>query len=86
MKKIPGIKNYNVSFIKNKSIKALNEAIKLAGGHAQFVKQLKIYDQLLASWKQAQYGVSPEYVVAIEYLTQGKISRYDLRIDIFQEK
>ncbi len=86
MKKIPGIKNYAASFIKNKSIKALNEAIKLVGGHTQFVKQLQIYDQLLAGWKHNQHGISPEYAVAIERLTQGKVSRYNLRIDIFQEK
>lgn len=86
MKKIPGIRNYTTSYVKNKSIKALNEAIKIVGGHSQFVKKLKIYDQLLAGWKHNQYGVSPEYAVAIERLTQGKVARYDLRIDIFQEK
>ncbi len=83
---IPGIKNYSVSCIKKKSIKALNEAIKIVGGHDQFVKQLKIYDQLLAGWKHNQYGVAPAYVIAIEYLTQGKVNRNELRIDIFQEK
>ena len=86
MKKIPGIKNYAAGDVRANSIKALNEAIKIVGGHAQFVKQLNIYDQLLAGWKQNQYGVTPTYVIAIERLTQGKVSRHDLRIDIFQEK
>ena len=84
--KIPGIRNYTAPYIKHKSIKALNEAIEIVGGHGQFVKKLKIYDQLLAGWKQNQYGVTPTYVIAIERLTEGKVSRHNLRIDIFQEK
>ncbi len=86
MRKIPGIKNYDAAFIKNKSMEALKEAIKLVGGHNKFVRQLNIYDALLGGWKKNKYGVTPEYVVAIEYLTQGKVSRYELRVDIFQEK
>lgn len=82
--KIPGIKNYSAEFIKKKSINALNEAVKIMGGHGTFIHKLNIYDQLLSGWKRNIYGVAPEYVIAIERLTKGKVSRHQLRVDIFQ--
>lgn len=80
---ISGIPNPSTLVIKENSMKALEKAIEICGGHDKFIRKLNIYHQLLAAWKRARYGVDARYVIAIERLTEGKVDRSELRMDIF---
>lgn len=82
---IPRIQNYPPSLIKKTSLTALDKAISFSGGWASFIRKLGIYDQLIMGWKNSHYGVNPRYVIAIERLTAGKVTRFELRMDIFQK-
>lgn len=58
---------------------ALKRAIKEIGNATRLAGQLGISLQAVSQWKQAP----PQHVLAIERATGGKVSRYELRPDIF---
>lgn len=58
---------------------ALQRAIKIVGDQTALAKSLGVSPQAVCQWDQ----VPPRRVLKIEELCQGKITRHDLRPDIY---
>jgi DNA-binding transcriptional regulator YdaS (Cro superfamily) len=60
---------------------ALDEAIKLAGGLTALGKKIGSKPQVVSNWRTR--GIPPERCADIESATGGRITRQQLRPDIF---
>ena len=71
--------------VRQRSVTAFEKAIKITGSQVEMARQLNIAPELVNRWlKHSQYGVSPRYVIPIEIITKGKVSRFDLRCDLYK--
>lgn len=71
--------------VRERSVQAFKKAIDIVGSQAEMARLLEIAPELLNRWlKHSKYGVSPRYVLPIELITKGRISRYDLRCDLYK--
>ena len=71
--------------IRDRSVNAFQHAIKIIGSQVAMARELNIAPELVNRWlKHSKYGVSPRYVIPIEILTKGKVSRCDLRSDLYE--
>lgn len=72
------------SEIRERSVAAFERAIKIVGSQVEMANQLNIAPELVNRWlKHSQYGVSPRSVIPIEVVTKGKVTRFDLRCDLY---
>jgi DNA-binding transcriptional regulator YdaS (Cro superfamily) len=63
---------------------ALQRAIELCGGQTALAKKIGVPQSTLWHWiERARKGVPAEYVIPIETATGGKITRNDLRPDLY---
>lgn len=60
---------------------ALNRAIDLFGTQAEFAEKLQVKPMAISQWKKR--GVPAERCREIERVTEGKVTRAELRPDIF---
>lgn len=64
----------------------LESAIELCGGQTALAKAIGVQQPHVWNWLNRSHGVVPaEHCIKIEEATGGKISRYDLRPDVFGE-
>jgi DNA-binding transcriptional regulator YdaS (Cro superfamily) len=61
---------------------ALDKAIKVAGGVTALASRLGTYQSKVSNWKSRK-GVPAKWCIAIEQATGGKVTRNDLRPDVF---
>lgn len=61
---------------------ALDNACDLVGSQTKLAKLLGIRSPSISEWRRRQ-RVPAERCIAIEQATGGKITRYDLRPDVF---
>jgi DNA-binding transcriptional regulator YdaS (Cro superfamily) len=59
--------------------KALEDAIKFAGGVGALAEELGISQAAVSQWER----VPPLQVIAVEKATKGRVTRYKLRPDIY---
>ena len=62
-------------------MKAIDRAIKKAGGPSALARELGVSPQAVCNWSKR--GVPPERVIDIEAAVDGEVTRYELRSDIF---
>lgn len=62
-------------------MKPLDRAISICGSQAELSKRLGLFPQYVNNWRRR--GVPAERCIAIEEATGGKVTRYDLRPDVF---
>lgn len=62
---------------------AFEKAIEIMGGQTSAAKKIKITQGALSKRISAQKGARPEDCLRIEKATEYKITRYQLRPDIF---
>lgn len=67
----------------SKSLTALNKAIEIAGGQTALAKSIGVVQQNVWSWVHRFGKAPPERCIAIEKATNGRVTRYDLRRDVF---
>jgi DNA-binding transcriptional regulator YdaS (Cro superfamily) len=60
-------------------LKVVEKAAEMAGGAAALARRLGRTRQALYQWKR----VPPQHVLAIERATKGRVSRHDLRPDLY---
>lgn len=65
------------------TIDALKKAIKTIGSQRRLSKNLGISSQRVNHWVNRDKKVPGEFCIAIEKLTKGKVTRFELRPDIF---
>lgn len=59
------------------------KALELAGGKSKFAASRNISKQAITRWSKT--GVPARHVIALEKATNGKITRHELRPDIYPE-
>ncbi len=64
----------------------IQRAISLAGSQSKLAEQLDISQQNVSRLMTRAKRVPAELAVAIEKVTEGKVSRSDLRPDLFDER
>ena len=63
----------------------LHVAVEFAGGQSALARMIGVRQGYI--WKWLQSGrTSPKYCLAIERVTFGKVTRYQLRPDVFGAK
>lgn len=68
---------------------ALEKAVELAGGQAELARKLsdvmdrKILQQHVWNWLNRDSQLPAEYVIPVEKAVDGKVSRHDLRSDLY---
>lgn len=62
---------------------ALKQAINLTGSQVKLAKAVGVRQGTVSKWVSRTRGVPERYVFAVETATGGKITRHELRPDIF---
>lgn len=67
---------------------ALKKAIKIVGSQGKLAERLGITQGAISHWFNKNVGLVPplEYVVEIEKATNGRVTRYELRPDFFNDE
>lgn len=65
------------------SIQALQDAIKHVGGQTELAVRIGKKQGQVGNWIRRDKKVPAEVCLAIEQATEGKVTRYDLRPDVF---
>jgi DNA-binding transcriptional regulator YdaS (Cro superfamily) len=66
------------------AMNAIERAIDIAGGQSALARALGGSVKQAHVWYWKENGeVPPEHCIAIEIATEGKVSRYELRPDVF---
>lgn len=63
---------------------SLEKAIAIIGSKRQFAIKLKVDRQNIYNWLSK--GLPAEWVLPIEKITKGQITRYELRPDIYPKE
>ena len=72
--------------VRTKSRKAMEHAIEIMGTKTKLARALNVSPEVIYSWMNInRYGISPRHALLLEELTQGRVTRYQLRADIYQE-
>lgn len=61
----------------------LQRAINAMGSQAALARALEVPPQQVWNWINRDHRVSAEHVLAIEKATAGKVTRHDLRPDLY---
>ena len=73
--------------LEKRKLSPLQRAIALFGSQQALADDLGVSQSHISFWlTRAKKGVPPEYCGAIERLTQGKVTRKQLRPDIFGDR
>lgn len=64
---------------------ALERAITFAGSQAALAKSLGVKPQYVWNWLNRDGKVPAEQVIPIEVATEGKVTRHELRPDLYPE-
>ena len=59
----------------------LTQVIALVGSHTTLAKTIGVSRQSISAWLRR--GVPARHVIALERATGGKVTRYDLRPDLY---
>jgi DNA-binding transcriptional regulator YdaS (Cro superfamily) len=66
------------------STEALQRAVDVAGGQKALADRIGTTQSMVWYWLfKSKRGVSGEYVIPIERATDGKVSRHELRPDLY---
>jgi len=61
----------------------IKSAIESCGGKAVLARQINVSPQVVWQWADGRRPVPAHHCMAIEEATEGKVTRYDLRPDVF---
>ena len=64
---------------------ALYLAVKLIGNQVEVAKAFGVRQQTVSRWFHSNVGVPAAYVIPLEKMVNGKISRYELRPDLYPD-
>jgi DNA-binding transcriptional regulator YdaS (Cro superfamily) len=65
------------------NLSALEKAVEIAGSQAELARRLGKKQAHIWNWLHRDKQVPAECVLAIESATDGAVTRYDLRPDVF---
>jgi len=61
----------------------IKKAINLLGSQTLLAKEVGVSQPAIHKWLHGSNLVSPRFVLLIEQATEGKVTRYELRPDIY---
>lgn len=64
-------------------LKPLKEAIAIMGGQVKFAKKLGLAQQTISAWVTTFKRAPAKHAISIEKMTKGKVTRHQLRPDIY---
>lgn len=67
-------------------IVSLKKAIKMLGGQSATARVLGVKQQAVWSWINRDQKIPIKYVLIVETLLNKKVSRYELRPDIYPQE
>lgn len=67
------------------SVEALTRAVEIAGGQSALARHLKVSQAAVWHWLNKPIPVPAEHVAGIELATAGKVTRHDLRPDLWPQ-
>ena len=73
-------------YVRAQSVAALERVIEIVGTRTKLGAVLGIAESVVGNWlSRTKYGVAPTYVLPLEHLSGGMVSRYQLRCDIYPD-
>ncbi len=67
--------------------KALQRAINIAGSQSALARRCGIPPHYVCRWLKPGYsGAGPHFVIAVEKAVDGKVTRHQLRPDLYPEE
>ncbi len=75
----------NVSFKadRQKTEKIMNKIIKIVGNQRRIARALDVSPERICHWLNRDRSIPAEHVLDLEELTGGKVTRYQMRPDVF---
>ena len=67
-------------------MEALKRAVEIAGGQTALAKALGVQQAHVWNWLNRDSALPAEYVIPIERATKGRVSRHELRPDIYPDE
>jgi DNA-binding transcriptional regulator YdaS (Cro superfamily) len=64
-------------------MRAIDNAVKILGGQTAMARVLGVSQARVWNWVHRDQKIPGEFVLPIEEATDGRVSRYELRPDIF---
>lgn len=64
-------------------IEPLKKAVELAGGQAHLARAIGVRQQHVWNWLNRDGKTPAEHVLAIERAVEGRVTRHELRPDVF---
>lgn len=61
----------------------VESAVTATGSNAALAAALGVHESAISLWKTGRRKVPAKYCIAVELATGGKVTRYDLRPDVF---
>lgn len=68
------------------NVKPITNAIEAAGGQSALAKAINVTPPMVWQWINGLRPVPAHHCIPIEEATGGKVTRYDLRPDVFGTK
>lgn len=65
------------------NMSALKKAIKLVGGQSALARAIGVQQPHIFNWLNRNKKVPASHVISIERATNGEVTRFDLRPDIY---
>ncbi len=82
--------NFRCYYIKMQHIKtpldAIKRAVEIAGGQTSLAKRIGIPQPYVSQWLYRNKQVGPRFVIPVEKAVDGKVTRHQLRPDIYPEE
>jgi DNA-binding transcriptional regulator YdaS (Cro superfamily) len=73
----------NVKLCFTDGMSAIERAIEVVGGQAKLAVELGISPQAVSQWVKGRRPIPPGKCIAIEKASGGRVTRNDLRPDVF---
>ena len=73
-------------YVRLRSVAALERVIEIIGTRGKLAPLLDVAESVVANWLyRTKCGVAPMYVLPLEQVSGGQVSRHQLRCDIYPE-
>jgi DNA-binding transcriptional regulator YdaS (Cro superfamily) len=62
---------------------SIAQAVAIKGSNAALAAAIGVHESAISLWKTERRTVPAQYCIAIETATEGRVTRYALRPDVF---
>lgn len=62
---------------------AITKAVAAVGSNSALAAAINVHESAISLWKTGRRAVPPQHCIPIELATDGAVTRYELRADVF---